>query len=230
MIPRPTRITLHDELRVPCHRIGRGDAQAIEYNGIDGALDRAITGAAQLDPSENRWPAANTRSRWSTCSSSLACDAESGLPSSPRPAPPDRRRFQPRAGSYAGAQETGVSSGKPKEFDPKAACDEVIKAHNRIRAEAKLPPLELSTKLQAAAEQHAKDMAAQGKMTHKGSDGSSSIHRISAKGYKYRRAGENIAAGHFAVEGADEGLDGEPAPQAEHPRQLFPNRRGLRNR
>lgn len=76
----------------------------------------------------------------------------------------------------------------------------VIKAHNRLRAEAKLPPLEVSSKLQAAAERHAEDMAAHGKMTHKGSDGSSSIHRIVAKGYKYRRAGENIAAGHFTVD------------------------------
>jgi uncharacterized protein YkwD len=81
----------------------------------------------------------------------------------------------------------------------------VIKAHNRIRAEAKLPPLEPSSKLQAAAERHAKDMAAQGKMSHKGSDGSSSMHRITAKGYNYRRAGENIAAGHFTVDGLMKG-------------------------
>jgi uncharacterized protein YkwD len=89
---------------------------------------------------------------------------------------------------------------KAKEFDSKAACEAVVKAHNRERAEAKLPALEVSSKLQAAAERHAKDMAAHGKMTHKGSDGSSSIHRIVAKGYNYRRAGENIAAGHFTVD------------------------------
>ena len=59
------------------------------------------------------------------------------------------------------------------EFDPKTACDEVVKAHNRIRAEAKMPALAISTKLQAAARRHAKDMAAHDKMTHKGSDGSS---------------------------------------------------------
>ena len=91
------------------------------------------------------------------------------------------------------------------EFDPAAACDEVVRAHNRLRAEAKLPPLAISTKLTAAAERHAKDMAAMGKMTHKGSDGSSSIHRIVAKGYKYRRAGENIAAGSFTVDGLMKG-------------------------
>jgi uncharacterized protein YkwD len=102
-------------------------------------------------------------------------------------------------------EPTSKSRGAPREFDSKAACDEVLKAHNRLRAEAKLPPLELSTKLQAAAERHAKDMAAMGKMTHKGSDGSSSIHRIVAKGYKYRRAGENVAMGNFTVEGLMKG-------------------------
>ena len=87
----------------------------------------------------------------------------------------------------------------------KPPCDDVIKAHNRLRAEAKLPPLEVSSKLQAARCKHAKDMAAHGKMTHKGSDGSSSMKRILAKGYNYRRAGENVAAGNFTVEGLMKG-------------------------
>jgi uncharacterized protein YkwD len=96
-------------------------------------------------------------------------------------------------------------AGKSKEFDAASACAEVIKAHNRLRAQAKLPSLELSSKLTAAAEKHAKDMAAQGKMTHKGSDGSSAMKRILAKGYNYRRAGENVAAGYFTVEGLMKG-------------------------
>jgi uncharacterized protein YkwD len=86
------------------------------------------------------------------------------------------------------------------EFDPTAACDEVVRAHNRLRAEAKLPPLAISTKLTAAAERHAKDMAAHEKMNHKGSDSSSPIDRIKAEGYPYRRAGENIAAGRYNIE------------------------------
>ena len=50
-----------------------------------------------------------------------------------------------------------------------------------------------------------------GKMTHKGSDGSSSIHRIVAKGYNYRRAGENVAAGYFTVDGLMKGwMDSPP--------------------
>jgi uncharacterized protein YkwD len=54
--------------------------------------------------------------------------------------------------------------------------------------------------LTAAAQRHAKDMAAHEKMVHKGSDGSSPIVRIKAEGYLYRRAGENIAAGRFNTE------------------------------
>ena len=86
------------------------------------------------------------------------------------------------------------------EFDPKTACEDIVKAHNRLRLEAKLPSLVVSRKLQAAAELHAKDMAARKKMTHKGSDGKSVVDRITALGYRYRRAGENIAAGRFTVE------------------------------
>jgi uncharacterized protein YkwD len=111
----------------------------------------------------------------------------------------------PERALQAGIVQDASPAKKSKEFDSKAACDEVIKAHNRLRAEAKLPPLAVSTKLQAAAERHAKDMADMGKMTHKGSDGSSSIHRIVAKGYKYRRAGENVAAGYFGVDGLMKG-------------------------
>ncbi len=106
--------------------------------------------------------------------------------------------------------QDATPSRKAKEFDAKAACEDIIKAHNRLRAEAKLPPLEVSTRLQAAAEMHAKDMASKGKMTHKGSDGSSSIQRIVATGYKYRRAGENVAAGYFTVEGLMKGWMDSP--------------------
>jgi uncharacterized protein YkwD len=86
------------------------------------------------------------------------------------------------------------------EFDPKTAVAEVVKAHNRARADARLPALATSPKLLQAARHHAQDMAARGKMSHKGSDGSSVVERITAQGYQYRRAGENIAAGHFTID------------------------------
>ncbi|HEV3164612.1 MAG TPA: CAP domain-containing protein [Isosphaeraceae bacterium] len=81
--------------------------------------------------------------------------------------------------------------------DPIVAA--LIAAHNRERVEAGLPPLAPSVALQAAAEQHARDMAAQGKMSHKGSDGSTPEARIKQAGYAYQTAGENVAAGQTTV-------------------------------
>src|SRR5262249_49003135 len=112
--------------------------------------------------------------------------------------------------SYAEDAQVSPTADKPRPFDSKAACNDVFKAHNRLRAKAKLPALEVSLKLQAAAEQHAKDMAAHGKMSHKGSDGSTSIKRIVSKGYNYRRAGENVAAGYFTVDGLMQGWMDSP--------------------
>jgi uncharacterized protein YkwD len=110
-------------------------------------------------------------------------------------------------------RDTTVSP-RPKrsgEFDPKTACTEVVKAHNRIRGEAKRPALVISSKLQAAAERHARDMAAHRKMAHKGSDGSTLFDRITSEGYDYRRAGENIASGRFTIDGLMKGwMDSPP--------------------
>jgi uncharacterized protein YkwD len=103
-----------------------------------------------------------------------------------------------RRSQFPGSDPTTTQPGA--EFDSAAACDEVLKAHNQIRAEAKLPALKLSRKLQAAAQRHAKDMAAHDKMAHKGSDGSSPIDRIKDQGYDYRRAGENIAVSRSSIE------------------------------
>jgi uncharacterized protein YkwD len=76
----------------------------------------------------------------------------------------------------------------------------VVEAHNRIRAEQKLLSLAVSEKLQAAAQSHARDMAARRKMTHQGSRLSRLPDRIKAQGYPYRRVGENVAMGQFTVD------------------------------
>jgi uncharacterized protein YkwD len=78
--------------------------------------------------------------------------------------------------------------------------DQIIEAHNRIRTDAKQNTLEASKKLHAAAQAHALDMAENRKMSHRGSRGSTLTDRIKAKAYRYRRAGENVAAGRFTVE------------------------------
>jgi uncharacterized protein YkwD len=116
------------------------------------------------------------------------------------------------SGQVGARRETTSSAGSKHadEFEPKTACDEVVKAHNRLRAAAKRPALAVSSKLQAAAERHAKDMAAHKLMAHKGSDGSSAINRITSAGYQYRRAGENIAAGYFTTDALMKGWMNSP--------------------
>ncbi len=89
---------------------------------------------------------------------------------------------------------------EPAPSIPPATEAEVYEAHNRIRLAAKLPRLQPSQKLEAAARRHAEDMARSKAMTHSGSDGSTPFDRIKAAGYVYRRAGENVAVARFGVE------------------------------
>lgn len=92
----------------------------------------------------------------------------------------------------------GRSDDKPDDLAELEA--QVLEAHNKIRLEAKLPRLERSKKLEAAARRHALDMAKNKAMTHTGSDGTTPFDRMKAAGYVYRRAGENVAFGKFGVE------------------------------
>ncbi len=76
---------------------------------------------------------------------------------------------------------------------------ELVTAHNRERAEAKLPPLKANARLTAAAQAHADDMASHRMMNHVGSNGSTFDKRIELQGYRGRRLAENIAAGQTSV-------------------------------
>jgi uncharacterized protein YkwD len=98
--------------------------------------------------------------------------------------------------SSTNGQVSVIDEPKPG-VDLAALRAQVLEAHNRIRAEAKLPPLSVSAKLQAAADAHARDMAARGKMSHTGSDGSTVVERTKARNYRCYRVGENIAHGRY---------------------------------
>jgi uncharacterized protein YkwD len=82
--------------------------------------------------------------------------------------------------------------------DPSAAA--LIAAHNKERAERKLPPLMAEPRLTAAAKAHADDMASHRKMTHEGSDGSAPADRVKRQKYTYLKTGENVAEGQESVE------------------------------
>lgn len=112
---------------------------------------------------------------------------------------------------WTGRPTASQKNRRDSEDEPVAATDhatrteEIVKEHNRLRAEVKLPSLSPSRRLQEAAEDHVRDMAARHKMSHKGSDGSTPSSRILAKGYRLRYCAENIAFGPRSVEGVMKG-------------------------
>jgi uncharacterized protein YkwD len=88
----------------------------------------------------------------------------------------------------------------PSEADPEAILAGLVAAHNRARAEAGRPALEAEARLTAAAREHARFMAARRRLSHRGRGGSSPFQRIEAQGYRFRRAGENIAVGPLTLD------------------------------
>ncbi|MCF3972978.1 CAP domain-containing protein [Paracoccus salsus] len=69
----------------------------------------------------------------------------------------------------------------------------VLQQVNMLRANLALPPMMLNPQLSAAALAHSRDMAAQNRAWHWGSDGSSPIERARRQGYYGTLVGENIS-------------------------------------
>ncbi|WP_337173784.1 CAP domain-containing protein [Paludisphaera sp.] len=88
----------------------------------------------------------------------------------------------------------------PGELEVDEILDQLLALHNRARKEKRRPRLSESRRLSEAAQAHAEDMAERRKMTHAGADGSTIANRVVARGYKYRRCGENVAVGHYSPE------------------------------
>ena len=88
------------------------------------------------------------------------------------------------------------AAGDDKRDDPpgpKLSADEqaVLDLTNAERKKADLPPLKPHPQLMEAARAHAKNMAAQGTLTHV-LDEKGPGDRVAAAGYKYAAVGENI--------------------------------------
>src|ERR1700760_4184619 len=93
-----------------------------------------------------------------------------------------------------GAPEKAPASGISA-ADLERIQAEIVERHNAYRADVKLSKLMFNRRLTGAAQAHAEDMAGRREMTHTGKDGSSPGERIKARGYRFFRAGENVAAG-----------------------------------
>jgi uncharacterized protein YkwD len=106
------------------------------------------------------------------------------------------------AASWPLAQQPGQSGAKTKgapNIQATSSLTELVEAHNRERAREKLLPVKTNPQLEAAALEHAIDMAKQNKMSHEGNDGSTPVMRIERHGYHHQKTGENVAEGQETV-------------------------------
>lgn len=100
----------------------------------------------------------------------------------PRSLPPVVPATQPTgAGNQIGAAETDQIPVR------------VLQQINMLRANIAVPPLVLNPQLSAAAMAHSRDMSAQNRAWHWGSDGSSPLDRARRAGYFGTIIGENIS-------------------------------------
>ena len=94
----------------------------------------------------------------------------------------------PDAAKLGAADKAGPA---PEATDPMVVA--IVEAHNKLRADAKLPPLAFAPLLAKAAQVQATDMAGREEMSHEGSDGSTPAERVKRAGYRYLTTGENVA-------------------------------------
>jgi uncharacterized protein YkwD len=100
--------------------------------------------------------------------------------------PPPRPQFGPDGQPLPVVYE--ISRG-----DARRIPFRVLDAVNALRAGAGIAPLELDSRLTAAAETHSRDMSVQNRPWHFGSDGSSPIDRARRAGFEGRLLGEAIS-------------------------------------
>lgn len=113
-----------------------------------------------------------------------------------------------QVGVYARDDETWIVIAARRAPAPPleaaVVAERVLALVNSARAEGRrcgrkryeaTEPLTLSARLNEAALSHARDIATQGTVSHRGSDGSNSGERIRRAGYAWRASGENVAAG-----------------------------------
>lgn len=91
---------------------------------------------------------------------------------------------------------TPVTASATCQLAPMSQVQAVTSATNQYRARSGAPALAVSDKLSMAAQKHACHIAASGQFSHTGAGGSSVGKRVSAEGYGYSLAGENLAGGH----------------------------------
>lgn len=90
----------------------------------------------------------------------------------------------------------------PPPADLEATREALLAAHNRERSGRGVPLLVRHHLLDRAAQGHAQDMAARGRLSHTGGDGSGMDERLRRVGFNAGWAGENIAQNRGGVDAA----------------------------
>lgn len=97
---------------------------------------------------------------------------------------------------------TGPSTSPPTTSPSSGGsfADQVVTLTNQQRLANGCQPLTVNATLTKVAQAHSEDMARRNFFDHTNPDGRSPFDRMSAAGYEYRTAAENIAAGHRTPE------------------------------
>jgi len=109
----------------------------------------------------------------------------------PSELPAPRTSGTPKAGS--GPTTTPVASATIA--GGAAVARELYRLINEQRSTVGCAPLGWDDRLAAAARAHSVDMSSTGVVSHRGSDGSTEVSRITAAGYEFDRVGETVAGG-----------------------------------
>ena len=93
-----------------------------------------------------------------------------------------------------------VSNSQSADESLTAEEEAVVSRINQERQNNNLTPLRVADELVDAARRHSNDMAENNIFSHTGSDGSSPFDRMIEAGYRFRYAGENVAAGYATAQ------------------------------
>jgi uncharacterized protein YkwD len=110
-----------------------------------------------------------------------------------RPAP-TTTRSTPRPATSTSRPATTPAT-VPQQPSGGSFTDQVVVLTNAQRASAGCPALSVNGTLTSVAQAHSQDMATRGFFDHNSPDGRSPFDRMTAAGYQFRSAAENIAAG-----------------------------------
>ncbi|MDW4905375.1 CAP domain-containing protein [Streptomyces sp. ADMS] len=190
--------------------LGQGYADGLAGLARDFGVDvadeapSAPAGSASPFPAPAAGVPLRTPSRWSDAASRLsgaasrlseAASRRSRSAGAPSPAGA-AGSVPPAAAPVPGARPVSTPriapAGTPGSLSP---ADGFLALVNSARAAAGSPPVTLDERLRAAAQAHAADMAAAGRLGTESRDGTSVHQRVTAAGYTYLTVGEHLVSG-----------------------------------